>query len=177
MKIWIAQAIGFIGLFLAILSFQQKQRKGILFFQILSSGVYFCHFLLLGALTGAVMNIFGAMRNWVFYHKEKTWANKVIWLYLFLALYTVSTVLTWKNIYSIFPLIGMYSGTVSFWLKTPKYIRLVVLFAPPCWFTYNLISGSIPGMLTEAFSFVSIIVAIIRFDLLKQSQGTNNSAV
>jgi hypothetical protein len=168
MKIWIAQIIGFIGLLLGVLSFQQKQRKGILLFQILASGVYFFHFLLLGALTGAVMNILGAARNWVFYHQDKPWAGKVIWLYFFLIAYAISTLLTWKNPSSILPLIGMYAGTVSYWLKNPKSIRLVILFSPPCWFTYNLIAGSIPGMLTEIFTAVSVIVAIVRFDLRKQ---------
>jgi hypothetical protein len=175
MKIWIAQIIGFIGLFTAVLSFQQKQRKGILFFQILASAAYFFHFLLLGALTGAVMNIIGATRNWVFYHKDKPWANKIVWLYFFLAIYTLSTALTWKNAYSLLPMIGMYAGTVSYWLKTPKYIRITILLSPPCWFTYNLICGSIPGMLTEIFTAVSVIIALIRFDLLKQPQNQNKN--
>ena len=167
MNYWVAQLIGFAGLTFSILSFQQKQRQGILFFQILAALAYFFHFLLLGALTGSVMNLFGAARNVVFYYQEKAWAGKKFWVYLFILIYIVSTIFTWKNGYSIFPLVGMIVGTVGFRMKNPKYTRLIMLVSPPCWFTYNLVSGSIPGMLTEVFNIGSIVVGIIRFDLKK----------
>ena len=165
MNYWIAQAIGFVGMTLTIISFQKKQSKGILFFQVLSASAYFFHFLLLGAYTGSIMNIFGAARNVIFYHKDKPWVGHRFWLYLFIAIYIICAVLTWKNIFSLLPLIGMIVGTISFWMKNPKYIRLIMLLSPPCWFTYNLVTGSIPGMITEIFTVISIVVGIIRLDI------------
>ncbi len=165
---WIAQAIGFAGLILAILSFQKKERNGILFFQIMASLAYFVHFLLLGAVTGAIMNLLGATRNYIFSNQEKGWAGKPFWLYLFIAVYVLAAALTWKGPYSLLPMAGMIVGTVSFWIKDPKVTRLVFLLSPPCWFMYNLISGSIPGMATEIFTAASILVGIIRFDLRKR---------
>ena len=84
MENFITQAIGFVGLFFAFISFQKKQRGGILFFQILASAFYFFHFLLLGAYTGSVMNLIGAFRNYIFYNREKAWAGKLFWFYLFI---------------------------------------------------------------------------------------------
>lgn len=165
MNNWAIQAIGFGGLLFAIISFQKKDRKGILFFQILASSAYFFHFLFLGAATGSIMNILGAIRNYIFYNKDKSWANKIFWLYFFIAIYIVCALFTWKNSYSALPLIGMIAGTISFWMKNPKYIRLVILISPPCWFIYNLVSGSIPGMITEVFSIASVIIGIIRLDI------------
>ena len=173
MKNLIAQSIGFAGLICGILSFQNKERKGILFFLILSSMAYFFHYMLLGALTGSVLNLIGAVRNYVFYQREKDWANKKIWLYLFIGIYLLSTFYTWKNYFSLLPLVAALIGSVSLWLKNPKYTRMIMLTTPPCWFTYNLVSGSIPGLLTEVFNFTSIIVGIVRFDIRDGSKEKN----
>lgn len=157
MKNWIAQGIGFAGLAFALLSFQRKERKGILFFQTVASLSFFFHYFILCAYTGSVMNLLAATRNIVFYHKEKKWASKRYWLYLFITIYIISTVFTWKSNYSILPLIGVVVGTISFWMKSPRLTRLIILISPPCWFIYDLFSGSIPGMITEIFTFTSIL--------------------
>ena len=175
MKNLAIQAIGFIGLFFVALSFQNKQRKGILLFQMLASVFYVIHFLLLGALTGFIMNLISIARCYVFYNKEKEWASKKIWLYFFMVLATLGAVFTWKNSFSILPMIGMCVGTASFWMNNPKHIRLLILISPPCWFTYNLISGSIAGMITEIFSLTSVVIGIIRFDIMKPSSKNDCS--
>ncbi len=164
---WVIQGIGFVGMFLSFISFQRKTKKNILLFQILSSLVYFSHFLLLGALTGSIMNFIGATRNAVFCQRERKWANHPLCLYFFLAIYLVAAVWTWQDYASLLPLVGMIASTISFWMKKPKLIRMIMLISPPCWFAYNLISGSLPGMFTEVFNLLSLFIAIVRFDLLQ----------
>jgi hypothetical protein len=164
----IIQSIGFVGLLFFVLSVQIKQRKGILLFQVLGCLVYSVHFFLLGAITGAITDFIGAIRSYVFYNKEKKWASNIAWLYFFVALFIISALLTWKNIYSILPMLGMIAITVSQWMNNPKYIRRIMLLSPPCWFTYSLVTGSIPGMLTETIAFISIVVGIIRLDIMKR---------
>jgi len=165
MNNWAIQTIGFVGLLFSIISFQKKDRKGIIFFQILASSAYFLHYFLLGAVTGSLMNLLGAVRNCIFYNNDKGWANKIFWLYFFIGIYIICALFTWENSYSLLPLIGMIAGTVSFWVKNPKYTRLITLISRPCWFIYNLVSGSIPGTITEAFSIASVIIGIIRLDI------------
>ncbi|MGE5473879.1 MAG: YgjV family protein [Ignavibacteriales bacterium] len=173
----IIQAIGFAGLLFAVLSFQNKQRKNILLCQIIGSIFYIFHFLLLGAITGSIMNLIGAVRSYVFYNREKKWASKLIWLYIFLFLVIIGALFTWKNNFSILPMIAMCVSTVSFWMKNPKYIRLIMLLSPPCWLTYNIVSGSIPGVMTEIFVFISLITGIIRFDIIKPSDKSINESI
>ncbi|TCL67401.1 inner membrane protein [Hydrogenispora ethanolica] len=171
MKDWMIQGIGFVGLILAFVSFQNKQKQGILFYQILASLAYLCHFFLLGAFTGSVMNLLGAVRNGVFYQQDQKGSGGRFWLYFFIAAYIASTVWTWKGYYSLLPMTGMIAGTISFWMKDPKWIRLIMLISPPCWFTYNLLSGSIPGMMTEVFNIISLAAALIRFDFARPAAG------
>ena len=56
MTYYIAQAVGFVGMTLAFISFQQNKRERITFLQMLSSMVWTLHFGLLGAYSGMAMN-------------------------------------------------------------------------------------------------------------------------
>lgn len=177
MLIYFAQALGFVGLSLAIISFQKNDNKGIVFFQLLASMTFAFHFTLLGAYTGACMNILGAFRNVVYYNRDKEWANKKVWLYLFIGLYIIAGVLTWKNLYSILPIIGMILSTVGFWVKNPKYTRLIYLPSSPCWLIYNVVNLSYAGVLTEIFASSSLLIAIFRFDVLKKVKACESTVV
>ncbi len=165
------QIVGFAALLFIVLSFQSKTREKILFFQLMGSIFYFLNLLLLGAITGGVSMMLGAVRNYVFAQKgKKAWANSPVWLFLFLALFIIAGTLTYKDVYSLLPIAGMSLGTLSFWMTDPRKLRLFILSTTPFWITYNFISGSIAGTMLEVFSMISIIIAIIRFDILKQKQ-------
>lgn len=164
MLVYIAQGIGIVGLILAIISFQQNTNKGILLFQMLASIVFTFHFSLLGAYTGAAMNLVGAVRSTLFFNREKNWASKKYWLYLFIVLYIAVGAVTYKNYFSILPTVGMILSTIAFWIKNPKYTRLIMLPCSPCWLIYNFVNFSIAGVLTEIFAVTSLLVAMVRFD-------------
>lgn len=169
MQNYIAQGIGFIALMIAILSFQKNSNKGILSFQVISTTMFFVHFFLLGAYTGAVMNLIGAFRNVVFYSRGKRWADSKIWLYVFIFASAIAGILTWKNLFSFLPIFGMILGTISFWVKNPKHTRYLNMIVSPSWLIYNFISSSIAGIFTEVIVIISIVVAIIRFDIRKSN--------
>lgn len=164
---YIAQVIGFAGLVFAIISFQKNNNKGILFFQVMASLTFFLHFVMLGAYTGAIMNLSGAIRNCVFYNREKSWADKKVWLYIFISINIIVGLLTWKNFYSILPIMATSLSCIGLWIRNPRYTRFVVLTSSPCWLVYNIISSSVAGVLTEVFALSSLIVGIYRFDIVK----------
>ncbi len=164
----IIQGIGFIGLAFAVSSFQSRKLKGILLFQTLGNTAFVIHFVMLGAYTGAAINLLGAFRNMVFYNKEKAWASKKIWLYFFAAVYIVSGIVSWKNIYSLLPIIGVLMTTVAYWIRDAAVTRKLVVPASIFWLIYSIAVFSIPGIITEAFILVSVITAIIRYDIRKE---------
>ncbi len=174
MFIYIVQAVGFVGMAFAFISFQNNNIKKLLFFQTLAALSFAIHFSLLGAFTGAVMNILGASRNIIFANREKKWANNKLWMYFFILLYTVLGIFTWKDYFSILPIIAMTLATVAFWIPNPKATRFIVLPSSPCWLIYNIFNKSIAGSLTEIFVSTSLIIAIVRFDILKRKDGRNN---
>lgn len=184
MTVYIGQGIGIIGLLFAVISFQKNSSKGILLFQILASTAFILHFLLIGAYTGSALNFIGVVRNLLFYYigsrrrnKSENHANKKLWLYLFIVIYIIAGSLTYKNFYSIFPIVGTIFSTVSLWIKNPKYIRLVMLPSSPCWMIYNFVNMSIAGVMTELFVMSSLIVAMLRFDIFQAPKGKSSCGI
>lgn len=163
----IAQLIGFVGLGLAIASFQQNSHRRILFFQMLSGSVFTLHFIFLGAYSGAALNFVGMLRSIVFYNRDKAWASSKAWLAVFITAFIAAGAITWTRWYSILPILAMVINTFSFWVKNPKYVRLFTLPGSPCWMVYNFLSGSYAGVLTEMFVSGSILVGMFRFDRKK----------
>ncbi len=170
----IIQLIGFMGMLCHFVSFQQKRRKSILFFQVCASAVFLVHFALLGAYTGAILNMIGLLRALVFMNNDKKWAKSSAWLVAFIVAFTLSSILTWEAWYSILPTTGMILTTVSYWLKNETKIRLVTLPGSPCWLIYNAINGSFSGVLTECMVMTSLIIAIVRYDILKKEKVVKN---
>ncbi len=91
-----------------------------------------------------------------------------IWLYFFAAVYIVSGIVSWKNIYSLLPIIGVLMTTVAYWIRDAAVTRKLVVPASIFWLIYSIAVFSIPGIITEAFILVSVITAIIRYDIRKE---------
>lgn len=167
----IGQSIGFVALVVSVFVFQKNKRKSMLLLQMVASFIFMVHYLLLGAITGATMNFINTFRNYIFSQKERWhWASSSFWLYFFISVFIISGLITWQGYISILPIIGMVIGTISFWMNDPRRIRLFSLVSPPLWFIYNFISHSYPGMIVEIINITSIIIGIIRFDIIKKDE-------
>ena len=125
------------------------------------------HFFLLGAITGASMNLIDTGRSFAFYKNKPTKRNRWL-LWFFISLVTLATVLTWQGIISLLPLSGSVVGSIAYWQKKPKYIRRLGFMSSPPWLVYNVISGSYPGIAVEILKMISNLVGQYRFDF-KQS--------
>lgn len=170
MKETVGQIIGFIAMAIIVASYQQKSHKKILTFQMVSGLLFTVHYLLLGAYTGAVMNLLGAFRSLVYSNRSKKWASSVVWPIGFSIAFLVSGILTWDNVFSVFPLIGMLMSSVVLWIEQPKINRILSIPTSSCWLIYNIKTVSYPGIITEIFVLSSIIIGIIRLDIKKKNK-------
>ena len=176
----VAQVFGGLGMIFISTSYQHKQQRNLILFQMLGSAFFFINFLLLGisagtVLIGAIMNLLGIFRAAVFANKETFRADKPIWIYIFIGAYLISYVLVFtvfgtpanaKNlIVESLPVIGMASSTIAFFSKEAKQTRRLGFITSPCWLVYDIINLSIGGIVTEVVSLASIIIGIIRHDL------------
>lgn len=163
-----AQLVGFAGAAAYFLVFQMKRRKSILGLNVLAASIFILHFSLLGAYTGAAMNIVCALRCVIYYYSDKEWAKSKIWLAVFIGVSVILGVLTWSDAYSALPLAAMIITSVSFWLKNEKHIRMLTLPSQPCWLIYNVHNGSVSGIVTDLVILISIIISIVRYDIFKK---------
>lgn len=171
MKFYIAQGIGFIGMALVFLAFQQNKKQNILWVQAAGGIAFAVHFLLLGAWTGAAMNFLEIPRNLVFAQvKKRRW----LWTAIFVAAFAILGVLTWESPMSLFPICAMSLSTVAFSLQKPRHIRVCSVPVSVLWMTYNILSWSIAGVLTEGLCLFSIIIAIVRFDIIECRRTKSN---
>ena len=165
----VAQGIGGIAAAFGIFSFQQKRRGGILLFQIVNNVFWTVHMFMLGAWAGGALNAIGIFRGIVFYFREdKKWARSKAWYAVFCAAFAFASLVSWMQgdgALALLPLTGMVFTTFSLAETNPFRVRVISFFSSPCWLTYNIIKGSIPGACTEIFLIVSIFIGILRHDL------------
>lgn len=159
-----AQVIGFIWLFFSISVFQFNKRDVMLYLLTIASFLFWIHFFLLWALTGAIMNFINILRGYIYLNNHKKWWNHKYWMYIFITIFIFTWFLTWKSWYSILPIIGMCTQAIAFWHQDTKKIRHIALISPPCWFIYNFIFLSYPWMMGEIVIFASTLLGIYRFE-------------
>lgn len=174
----LVQALGLIGMTMNLVSFQLREQKKLIRLQFYSSIVFSFHYFLLDAVMGCTLNIIGICRAFVFSHKEKEWARKKIWLYIFIGAYITVYILTftvlglepttYNLLLELLPVIGMTATTIGFFLENAAQVRKLSLMNAPTWLVYNVISGSIGGALTEIFCLISVVVGIIRLDIKRK---------
>ena len=167
----LAQSLGFVGLGLILLSFQFPRQKTVIRVQLYSSLVFAVHYLLLGAVTGALLNVIGICRALIFSNREHSWAQKKWWLPLFCVSYCAVYVLMFtiwgmepsaKNLsLELLPVIGSLATTIGFRLDNLT-MRKLALVNGATWVIYAAICGSIGGALTEAVGIVSVLIGMRR---------------
>ncbi len=161
----IIQGIGFAGLALFVISFQLRSNRALFLSQSLGSVMFGLQFLLLGSLSGCLSLILVIVRNMLLMrYQEWSWVRWKGWIAIFSAFCVAILVFTWDGPISILPYLAVQVGTIMYWTNNAQMIRLSNLIcASPCWLIFDIIVGSIGGILNETILIVSILVSIYRY--------------
>ena len=166
----LANIIGVFGVVLFILSYQLKTRRNIILAKIVSGFLYVVQYIMLGAFEGAMLDTAAFFVSILAFYRGSVFISKHLPLSIVLSeLFIVCAGLTvYENPISLLPIAGALFETIALWLKKEKFIRIVSIFSTPFWLAYNLISMAYGSALGSAIAFVSLTVAIIRYDVLKK---------
>lgn len=169
----VVQMIGIIAMAFNILSYQGKSSRRIMLMQMAGTLLFTVHMGILGAATGAVMNLLGMLRALVYAYKEKTHADSVGWVVGFEAAYIVYYALLFacfgvqptlgNLLLNLLPVIGMTAMTIAYYVGSARAIRMLGLISSPVWLVYNWINGSVGGVLCECITLASIIGGLLRY--------------
>ncbi len=181
MNPFVAQAVGIVAMAFNILSYQQKNAKRIIAFQLFGALFFAINYLMLGAYIGALLNLVGFVRAILFLKKDKFHTDGIGWLIAFGAAYVGAYLLNFtvlakeptlpNLLIECLPVIGMFATHLAFRHNSAKTIRRFCLISSVSWLIFNTIVVAIGAILCEVFSLVSIFIAMARFD----KAGTNSN--
>ena len=161
----IPQIVGLLAVAAFLFSYQQKKRRNIILFNVISRLLYILQYVLLGAFSGAVLDVMGAISSIIAAKKDVPLIKKhtkVIVVVLDI-LIVAAGLLLYKDVFSLLPIAGVLLHTTAFWINDEKVIRRVSLLGSPFWFVYNFYSKAYFSSLGDALSMVSIVIAMIKF--------------
>ena len=163
----IAQILGFGGVYMLFTLYQQKERNKLLRRKLCADVLWGVHYLLLGAWAGAIPNLVGIARESIFMNSGKKWADSPIWPIIFVGISWDLTIMSWRSAISLLPMCASTLVTISLWVKSPKFTRL--LSVPVCvsFIIYDCFVGSYAGIINESISLVSIIISFFKNDVKK----------
>lgn len=173
----IIQLIGGLGILASIISFQCKKHNSIMIFRTLNETIFAVQYILLGAYTGTAMNLIGSVRNILFAKQVEKGKSTKLSIIIFSLFFAVFGLFTWQGPKSILIIVAKILSTLAYGNKNTTVVRAIVLVTSSCWLIYNLAIWSVAGALCEAFTLGSLVVGIVRLDIvpaLKKSKSSFN---
>ena len=163
----LAFVVGIAAVNFYLIGYQQKVRTRIILFNVTSRILYIIQYIMLSAFEGAVLDIAGTVSSIMAQKKDNPFfKNHIKWLVAGVNLMIfVCGIATYKNIFSLLPVVGVILHTSAFWITDEKRIRQVSLLGSPFWLVYNYISGAYGSCVGDVLSMVSIVVAMLRYDM------------
>ena len=168
MDIFVPQVVGFGAVAMFLLSYQQKKRRNIILTNVISRTLYIIQYLLLGAVSGAVLDVLGIFASFVASRKHVSFVKehrKVFFFFVngIILIGGLGIALNNKSWLDLFPMAGVFLHTNAFWFSDEKIIRRVSLLGSPCWFVYNFLSSAYGAAIGDILTMISIITAMIKF--------------
>lgn len=158
-----ASVFGFLGIGANIVIYQQNNGKRLIIFKLISDIIWAVHFLLLNADSAAAAAVLGIFREIVFFNQDKKWAKSKNWLIFFLGCSIAAAILTWKNVFSLYPAVASALSVISFWKKNPILSRGLAFPISGCMLTYDITCESYSGIVNELLTLASASIGIIRY--------------
>ena len=168
MLLIVAQIIGFVAVGLYLLSYQLKKRSHIVWVTFTSNIFYVLQYFLLGAFSGAVMDILSTVAAFLAGRKNAPHFKKYTkWLALSTILMIVviglAIAFIQRDLIELLAIAGAIFQTIGLWCDNEQTIRKFGLCSAPFWLAYNLISKAYGAALGSTFAIISITVSLLRY--------------
>lgn len=164
----VTQVIGFVGVGLYLLSYQLKKRKHIVWVTFISNTFYVLQYLLLGAFSGAIMDVlstiasyFAARKNSPKYKKHAKMMALTSVVVIFIIGFCVAFIR--RSMIEVLPVAGAIFQTISLWCDDEQTLRKFGLCGAPFWLVYNFLSKAYGASLGSLFAIFSITISLIRY--------------
>ena len=164
----LAQIVGIAAVALYLLSFQLKRRGQLVFVTCLSNCLYVLQYCLLGAFSGAVLDVLSTVSS-IFAGKKNVpgfqrYAKGVaVAISSLIVVAGLVLAILQKSWVELLPIAGALLQTVGLWFQKEQTIRKFALIGAPFWLCYNFISQAYGAAFGSLLTMISAIVALIRY--------------
>ena len=164
-SIIIGNIIALIASILMVYSGTSKQKKKILHFQTVQIGMLVISNIILGGITGAIINALSLIRNTLCYKDKLGLKEKVV-------ITILATILTLKfNNLGYIGLLPLISTVTYIWLmniKNVKRFKLLIIFTMLMWFIYDRVIKSYTSAIFDFINIVANIVTLFQIKSVKK---------
>lgn len=167
---WVIQAIGFLGMAATLIGMQCKKYGRFLAFRVFAEFLFGSQFLLMGHMTGTATNYAAIGTNTVYYLRNRKNKSVLPFQILFGGLFVAIGFFTWDGPLTLLAIGAKLISTVAMGIKSTKVIRILNLFSTPLWIVYDIAAGTIGGTISDVLVLVSVVVGIVRLDLMKKEE-------
>lgn len=164
--------VGILAVIIFNLSYLMRARKNIIFFNALSRLLYVLQYILIGAFEGAVLDISAFVVSILCSNRHKGFVKNHLGLTILLSdIFLIGAgLLFYKNVFTLIAIMGVLFETTALWINHERTIRIVSLFGAPCWLAYNAINGAVGSSIGNVITIITILIAIINYDILKKTK-------
>lgn len=171
MNFIITQIIGGIGYSLLALSYFKKEKKQILFMQIVAYISFTIHYYMLSGMTGAICNLIGLVALIIIYLFDKYKVkNKKLLTIGMIPFVVAIALITFKDVFSFFPIIASVIVILSFISDNERIIRIIGVISALCWLLYAVVYKSYVAIAFEVITVWFVLVALLKNDEVKDGK-------
>lgn len=161
----IGNIIALIASILMVYSGLLKAKKKILYFQTVQIGMSVISNIILGGITGAIINALSLIRNILCYKDKLGLKEKIVITFL-------AVILTFKyNNLGYIGLLPLISTVTYIWMmniKNVTWFKLLIASTMLMWFIYDLIIKSYTSAIFDFMSIIANIATIFQIKLTKK---------
>lgn len=141
-----------------------KQKKKILYFQTVQIGMSVISNIILGGITGAIINSLSMIRNILCYKNKLGLKEKII-------ITILAIILTFKfNNLGYIGLLPLISTVSYIWLMNIKDVRkfkLLIIFTMLMWLIYDVVIKSYTSAIFDFMSIIANMLTLLQIKLVK----------
>lgn len=159
----IAQILGFGALIISIISIPQKTKNLYIFYYIIQNVLSGTQYILLGKMVAFLLCAVCIIRLIVYRYRQyynKFW--NIFVLVIFLLINIIIAILTFKDVWDIFPSIASLLVCYTVWQERLLVIRLGCIFSKVMWGIYAIIACAYFSLAMDIIIILWTIFVIIR---------------
>ena len=164
-SIIIGNIIALIASILMVYSGMLKQKKKILYFQTVQIGMSVISNIILGGITGAIINALSMIRNILCYKNKLGLKENII-------ITILAIILTFKfNNLGYIGLLPLISTVSYIWLMNIKDVRkfkLLIIFTMLMWLIYDVVIKSYTSAIFDFMNIIANMLTLLQIKLVKK---------